>query len=36
MWPFKSKFQKLNREDVVDAIISLEKEQSSLEEEIVS
>ena len=36
MWPFKSKFDRLTREEVVDAICSLEKESSLIEEEIVS
>lgn len=31
MWPFKSKFQKLTREDVVDSICKLEKESADLE-----
>ncbi len=31
MWPFKSKFDKLKREDVVDAICSLEKQETDLE-----
>lgn len=36
MWPFKNKFQKLKREDVVDAIVKLEKESNSIDEQIVS
>lgn len=36
MWPFKSKFQKLKREDVVDAIIKLEKESNTIDEQIIS
>ncbi len=36
MWPFKSKYDKLTREDVVDAICKLEKESNSIEEEIMS
>lgn len=31
MWPFKSKFDKLKREDVVDAICNLEKQENDLE-----
>lgn len=31
MWPFKSKYEKLKREDVVDAICNLEKQESDLE-----
>ena len=31
MWPFKSKFQKLTREEVVDSICKLEKESADLE-----
>ena len=34
MWPFKSKFDKLKREDVVDAICNLEKQESDLESAI--
>lgn len=36
MWPFKSKYDKLTREEVVDAICQLEKEANSIEEEIMS
>ncbi len=36
MWPFKSKFQKLKREDVVDAICKLEKESNDIEEAIMA
>ena len=32
MWPFKSKYDKLTREDAVDAICKLEKEMSTIEE----
>ena len=32
MWPFKSKFQKLTREEVVAAICKLEQEEKELEE----
>ena len=35
MWPFKSKYQKLKREDVVDAICNLEKQQQDIETGIV-
>ena len=35
MWPFKSKYDKLTREDVVDAICKLEKESNNIEEEIM-
>ena len=31
MWPFKSKYEKLKREDVVDAICNLEKQENDLE-----
>lgn len=31
MWPFKSKFDKLTREEVVDAICKLEQESQSIE-----
>lgn len=34
MWPFKSKYDKLKREDVVDAICKLEKEANDIEVEI--
>lgn len=33
MWPFKSKYDKLTREEVVDAICKLEKELQSIEDE---
>ena len=36
MWPFKSKYDKLTREDVVDAICKLEKEASTIEDEIIN
>ena len=36
MWPFKSKYDKLTREEVADAICQLEKEANSIEEEIIS
>lgn len=36
MWPFKSKYDKLTREEVVEAICQLEKEANSIEEEIMS
>ena len=32
MWPFKSKFDKLTREEVVDAICKLEQESKALED----
>ena len=32
MWPFKSKFDKLTREDVVDAICKLEQESKDIED----
>ena len=35
MWPFKSKYEKLKREEVVDAICQLEKESGELESEIL-
>ncbi|MCD7728937.1 MAG: hypothetical protein LUI60_03395, partial [Clostridia bacterium] len=31
MWPFKSKYEKLKREDVVNAICELQKQESELE-----
>lgn len=31
MWPFKSKFDKLKREDVVEAICTLEKQEADIE-----
>ena len=34
MWPFKSKYDKLKREDVVNAICNLEKQENDLEEAI--
>lgn len=34
MWPFKSKFDKLTREEVVDAICKLEQESQSLENDL--
>ena len=36
MWPFKSKFDKLTREEVVDAICKLEQESSSIEENLLT
>ncbi|HIU61377.1 MAG TPA: hypothetical protein IAB69_01845 [Candidatus Coproplasma excrementigallinarum] len=33
-WPFKSKYDKLKREDVVDAICNLEKQESDIESAI--
>ncbi|MBO7293207.1 MAG: hypothetical protein J6V07_04660 [Clostridia bacterium] len=36
MWPFKSKYDKLTREEVVDAICGLERELSKIEEDIMS
>ena len=36
MWPFKSKYDKLTREDVVDAICKLEQESSSIEENLLT
>lgn len=36
MWLFKSKYDKLTREDVVDAICKLEKEANGIEDEITS
>ena len=35
MWPFKSKYEKLKREDVVEAICDLEKQENDLESAIV-
>ncbi len=35
MWPFKSKYQKLKREDVVDSICQLEKQESDIEQGII-
>lgn len=35
MWPFKSKYDKLTREEVVDAICKLEKESQDIEGDIV-
>lgn len=35
MWPFKKSYNKLTREEVVDAICSLEKELSDIESEIM-
>lgn len=35
MWPFKSKYEKLTREEVVDAICKLEKELQSIEDGLV-
>ena len=34
MWPFKNKYEKLKREDVVDAIYKLEKQEAVFEEEM--
>ena len=36
MWPFKSKYDKLTREEVVDSICSLERELNDLETDIMS
>ena len=36
MWPFKNKYDKLTREEVVDAICGLERELSTVEEDIMS
>lgn len=36
MWPFKSKFDKLTREDVVDAICKLEQESKDIEDGLES
>ena len=35
-WPFKSKYDKLTREEVVDSICKLERDLSSLENDIIS
>lgn len=35
MWPFKSKYDKLTREEVVDAICKLEKESTDIENDIL-
>lgn len=35
MWPFKSKYDKLKREEVVDAICTLEKQEADIESGIV-
>jgi anti-sigma28 factor (negative regulator of flagellin synthesis) len=32
MWPFKNRYQKLKREEVVDAIYSLEKQEQAIED----
>lgn len=34
MWPFKSKYDKLTREETIDAICKLEKELQSIEDEL--
>ena len=36
MWPFKNKYDKLTREEVVDAICKLEQESSNIEENLLS
>ena len=36
MWPFKSKYDKLTREEVVDAICKLEQESASIEENLLT
>jgi hypothetical protein len=36
MWPFKKKYDKLTREEVVESICSLEKELSDIENDIMS
>ena len=35
-WPFKSKFDKLTREDVVDAIFNVEKMEADIEQSILA
>lgn len=35
MWPFKSKYDKLTREETVEAICKLEKQSQDIEEELV-
>ena len=35
MWPFKSKYDKLKREDVVDSICQLEKQEADIEQGII-
>lgn len=36
MWPFKSKFEKISREDVNDAICKLDAENKAIDEKILS
>ena len=36
MWPFKSKYEKLTREDVNDAICKLDAESKNLDEKLIS
>lgn len=36
MWPFKSKYDKLTREEVVDAICKLEQESKEIEDSLVT
>lgn len=36
MWPFKSKYEKLTREEVVDAICKLEKESQNFEDGLIA
>ena len=35
MWPFKNKYEKLKREDVVDAIYKLEKQEEIIEDSLL-
>lgn len=35
MWPFKNKFQKLKREDVIDAVYNLEKQEEIIEDALL-
>lgn len=36
MWPFKSKYEKLTREEVVDAICKLEKQSQEIEDGLIA
>lgn len=36
MWPFKSKYEKLTKEEVVNAIVSLEEEEQKIEDGIIA
>ena len=36
MWPFKSKYDKLTREEVVDSICKLEQESKSIEDDLLA